>query len=445
MAVTKTNDYNIATNADLGNVLNNVDLNRIGADLTALELDGSTVKVSVGSIIESQGSLYKVDTAAETPTGTASAGAYLFFDDSVPGFVWSATPGTYDPARGGVYDASDRRQCKWQYFDQRSVLISDAIKQLSPSGRYEIMVPPNGSTLIPSETDTAVSNNEEMIYLEENKVFFYRNLSGRTYTFDGSSFVEGATITSDTPVQATRISSTRVAIIRTSPSVQLAMLEESGSSWSVVGSPASITVTSSSQAYMETIDDSTVVFVSFGDAQIWQFNGATWSQVGSTIDLSLLGLVNPVLVRLSKDTFAAVEAAASERRVSALRWDGTTFSRIGNTALLPDDVTSSEQPADPLIYDSGDSIRANFQRIDINTFVMVPRNGTSNVTYMIVVYFDGNDFSLLSSAQMYRASTPTYGLAVLNKERQLLVGIGGTTLYLYSFPERSSVAYKEWV
>jgi hypothetical protein len=97
----------------LGNVLNNVDLNRIGADLTALELDGGTVKVSVGSIIESQGSLYKVDTAAVTPTGTATAGAYLFFDDSVPGFVWSATAGTYDPARGGIYDASDRRQCRF--------------------------------------------------------------------------------------------------------------------------------------------------------------------------------------------------------------------------------------------------------------------------------------------------------------------------------------------
>src|SRR6056297_2344578 len=113
MAVNKTNDYNIATNADLGNVLNNVDLNRIGADLTYLELDGSTVKVSVGSLIESQGSLYKVDTAAETPTGSATAGAYLFFDDSVPGFVWSSTAGTYDPARGGIYDVSDRRQCKW--------------------------------------------------------------------------------------------------------------------------------------------------------------------------------------------------------------------------------------------------------------------------------------------------------------------------------------------
>jgi hypothetical protein len=113
MAVTKANEYQIGVNNDIGNLANNVDLNRIGADLTALELDGGTVKVSVGSIIESQGSLYKVDTAAVTPTGTATAGAYLFFDDSVPGFVWSSTAGTYDPARGGIYDASARRQCRF--------------------------------------------------------------------------------------------------------------------------------------------------------------------------------------------------------------------------------------------------------------------------------------------------------------------------------------------
>src|SRR6056297_747670 len=131
MAVNITNDYNIATNADLGNVLNNVDLNRIGTDLTYLELDGGVVKVSVGSLIESQGSLYKVDTAAETPTGTATAGAYLFFDDSVPGFVWSTTPGTYDPARGGIYDGSDRRQCRWRLLSSTTFELL-AVSEYSP-------------------------------------------------------------------------------------------------------------------------------------------------------------------------------------------------------------------------------------------------------------------------------------------------------------------------
>ena len=137
MAVTKTNDYSIATNADLGNVLNNVDLNRIGTDLTFLELDGSTVKVSVGSIIESQGSLYKVDTSAVTPTGTATAGAYLFFDDSVPGFVWSSTAGTYDAARGGIYNPSDQRQCKFRLISSNEWVVLLEDKSISEGTRNQ--------------------------------------------------------------------------------------------------------------------------------------------------------------------------------------------------------------------------------------------------------------------------------------------------------------------
>lgn len=78
-----------------------------------IENDGGTLKVSVGSLIESQGSLYVVDTAAFTPTGSPVDGAYLFFDDGVPGFAWSAVAGTFDPTRGGIYDGSDRRQCRF--------------------------------------------------------------------------------------------------------------------------------------------------------------------------------------------------------------------------------------------------------------------------------------------------------------------------------------------
>ena len=77
MAITQQNTYVIGSNNDLTNALNNIDNNRIGTDLTWLENDGGTVKVSVGSLIESQGSLYAVQTTAETPTGTAAAGAYL--------------------------------------------------------------------------------------------------------------------------------------------------------------------------------------------------------------------------------------------------------------------------------------------------------------------------------------------------------------------------------
>jgi hypothetical protein len=114
MAIDQKNSYVVGSNNDLTNALLNIDLNRIGGDLTYLENDGGTLKVSVGSLIESQGSIYAVSGAAETPSGTAQEGAYLFFDDSVPEFVWSTTAGTYDPVRSGIYDGSNRRQCRFR-------------------------------------------------------------------------------------------------------------------------------------------------------------------------------------------------------------------------------------------------------------------------------------------------------------------------------------------
>lgn len=113
MGVTKKNTYVIGSNNDLTNGLENIDINRIGADLTELEDDGGTLKVSVGCLIESQGSIYVVDTTAETPTGgPPAAGDFLYFDDTVPGFLWSAVEGTFDPTRGGIYNGSNQRQCR---------------------------------------------------------------------------------------------------------------------------------------------------------------------------------------------------------------------------------------------------------------------------------------------------------------------------------------------
>jgi hypothetical protein len=115
MAVAQKNTYVIGSNNDLTNALGMIDVNRIGLDLTYLEDDAGTIKVSVGSLIESQGSVYAVETAAETPNGAPpSDGDYLFFDDTLEQFVWSSLAGTYDPTRGGVYDASDRRQCRYR-------------------------------------------------------------------------------------------------------------------------------------------------------------------------------------------------------------------------------------------------------------------------------------------------------------------------------------------
>ncbi len=111
MSVTKLNTYEIGVNNDLTNALGMIDVNRVALDLTALELD-TVPKVSIGSLIESQGSVYEVTGSLFTPTGSAVAGAYLFFDDTVPGFAWSTTRGTWDATRGGWYDGSDRRQCR---------------------------------------------------------------------------------------------------------------------------------------------------------------------------------------------------------------------------------------------------------------------------------------------------------------------------------------------
>jgi hypothetical protein len=143
MAITQKNEYVIGSNNDLSNALLNIDLNRLGGDLTYLENDGGTLKVSVGSLIESQGSIYQVATPAETPTGTAQDGAYLFFDDSIPGFVWSNTAGTYDPTRGGIYDGSDRRQCRFR---------------LSSATTYDVLVTPvTGSVVF--DGDVSIDGN----------------------------------------------------------------------------------------------------------------------------------------------------------------------------------------------------------------------------------------------------------------------------------------------
>jgi hypothetical protein len=140
MAISQKNSYVVGSNADLSNALLNIDLNRIGGDLTYLENDGGTLKVSVGSLIESQGSIYAVSGAAETPSGTAQDGSYLFFDDSVPEFVWSTTAGTYDPTRGGIYDGNNRRQCRFRLSSTTTfdILISPSVENAAFEGTVAV-------------------------------------------------------------------------------------------------------------------------------------------------------------------------------------------------------------------------------------------------------------------------------------------------------------------
>ena len=84
-----------------------------GLDLTYIELDGGTVKVSIGSRIEANGSIFTA-TALMTPSGSATARAYLFYEPSGSTFAWSTTPGTYDATKGGFYNAGGQRQCRFR-------------------------------------------------------------------------------------------------------------------------------------------------------------------------------------------------------------------------------------------------------------------------------------------------------------------------------------------
>jgi hypothetical protein len=86
----------------------------VGTDRTFLENDGGTVKVSIGSVVEADGTVYEVTGTAEIPSGTPADGAYLFFDPNTGLYTWSAVAGTADPAKGGLYDGSGRRQCRWR-------------------------------------------------------------------------------------------------------------------------------------------------------------------------------------------------------------------------------------------------------------------------------------------------------------------------------------------
>lgn len=272
MPVTKTNDYDIATNADLGNVLNNVDLNRIGADLTALELDGGTVKVSVGSLIESQGNLYKVDTAAVTPTGTAQAGAYLFFDDSVPGFVWSTTPGTYDPARGGIYDASNRRRCQW-------ILLSDStFYQIDEKNRFSRPAGTIGS--LGNLISPAVAINNFCIELDRKEGLIL-DVNATDYLvkkWDGTTLQTTATLGIVSSAERLfKMSPGRVAAVNmTAPTI--VMLNVTETSISQVGNTF-VNSPSDAKTWAVRVDNTTLAFLgaSSFSVSLFEFDGTNWS------------------------------------------------------------------------------------------------------------------------------------------------------------------------
>ena len=273
MAIVLQNTYEIGVNNDLGNLANNVDRNRVGEDTTFLEVNSNVTQVAVGSLVESNGSLYAVTDVPFTPAGIAEAGAYLFFDDTVPGFVWSTTPGTYDAARGGIYDASNRRQCKWVAF------TAQTFSEVDDQGLINV---PTGSFLSVQAADTGVPINSSAgrCQLDRNGLIFDVNATNlRVLKWDGSTLSITASIVELFPSTSIAVwmSPNRVAVIDpTAPTI--AMVEATELSISQVGNtfvdgaPQAINVA-------VRVDDNTIVAFFSGSTLIktYVFDGTNWS------------------------------------------------------------------------------------------------------------------------------------------------------------------------
>lgn len=128
MAVVKKNTYEAGVNNDVTNVVQNVDLNRLGIDNT--KLDGSPLEVQIGSIIECNGSLYAVEGAVESITNIGTAfPSYIYFDSSTESFIASTEVPLYNSSKNGYYSptVSTRRATKWYNITGNSAVIRGEI------------------------------------------------------------------------------------------------------------------------------------------------------------------------------------------------------------------------------------------------------------------------------------------------------------------------------
>jgi hypothetical protein len=113
MAFDQLNEYGVG-DSNLTTMMETIDGSYIGkADITLSEYDtGAAPVVKVGSIFDNNGTLYRVITADETPTGyvglPSDAKFYLYFDASATGFIYSGTVPTWNDALQGWYNGNDR-------------------------------------------------------------------------------------------------------------------------------------------------------------------------------------------------------------------------------------------------------------------------------------------------------------------------------------------------
>lgn len=135
MAIEKINKY--LPDQDLANLAENVDDNRLGLDLSEIEVSfatsPATVTIKLGSIIEVNGNWYKITSADYVfQMANATHNYITLTDNPAVAFSSAAAKGTFTAAKQGYYQTGNLiRTCKW-FIDQTNEVY--AIDQDNETG-----------------------------------------------------------------------------------------------------------------------------------------------------------------------------------------------------------------------------------------------------------------------------------------------------------------------
>jgi hypothetical protein len=123
MAISKQSFYEIGVNNDLSNVSVNVDRNRLGADFLFCEISGGNLLIKVGSVIEANGSVYRVE---DSDISITLIDGIIFFDDETNSFLIEDTNLIgLDRTRVGYYRINQNTNRKASKFEiENGVLYS---------------------------------------------------------------------------------------------------------------------------------------------------------------------------------------------------------------------------------------------------------------------------------------------------------------------------------
>jgi hypothetical protein len=136
MAIEQANTYEIGVNNDLTNALAMIDANRVGIDLVSVEYSAPNFLIKVGSLIEANGSLWKV---TGSDVSLTAADGNLVFDDSVPEFkIDNTNTPVYDPAKGGYYVNGTERVSKWELTSTGGILTEAKRSLIQQGSSFEV-------------------------------------------------------------------------------------------------------------------------------------------------------------------------------------------------------------------------------------------------------------------------------------------------------------------